>query len=147
MEKLNLPKYTFKIKNRENKLYIFDIIRKKYVVLSPEEWVRQHFLNYLIIDKKYPKSIIAIEKQLNYNGLVKRTDILVFDKQGQPDIIVECKSPRIKISQEAFDQIARYNLRLDANFLIVTNGIQHYYCQLDHRNEQYVFLEEIPEYS
>ena len=147
MEKLNLPKYKFKIKNRENKLYIFDIIRKKYVVLSPEEWVRQHFLNYLIIDKKYPKSIIAIEKQLNYNGLVKRTDILVFDKLGHPDIIVECKSPRIQISQEAFDQIARYNLRLDANFLIVTNGIQHYYCKLDHRNEQYVFLEEIPEYS
>jgi len=147
MEKLNLPKYKFKIKNRENKLYIFDIIRKKYVVLSPEEWVRQHFLNYLIIDKKYPKSIIAIEKQLNYNGLVKRTDILVFDKLGQPDIIVECKSPRIQISQEAFDQIARYNLRLDANFLIVTNGIQHYYCKLDHRNEQYVFLEGIPEYS
>ena len=147
MVNLNLPKCQFKIKNRENKLYIFDIVRKKYVVLSPEEWVRQHFLNYLIINKKYPKSIIAIEKQLNYNGLVKRTDILVFDKLGRPNIIVECKSPQIRINQETFDQIARYNLKLDADFLIVTNGIQHYYCKLDHQNKQYVFLDDIPEYS
>ena len=147
MVQLNLPKYAYKIKNRENKLYIFDIIRKKYVVLTPEEWVRQHFVHYLITDKKYPKSIIAIEKQLKYNGLVKRTDILVFDKLGQPDIIVECKSPGIKISQDTFDQIARYNLKLNANFLVVTNGLQHYYCKLDHQNEHYVFLEEIRQYS
>ena len=147
MEKLNLPKYSYKIKNRENKLYIFDIVRKKYIVLTPEEWVRQHFVNYLITHKKYPKSIIAIEKQLKYNGLIKRTDILVFDKQGQPDIIVECKSPSIKISQDTFDQIARYNLKLNANFLIVTNGLDHYYCKLDHHNRHYVFLENIREYS
>jgi len=147
MENLNLPKYSYKIKNRENKLYIFDIVRKKYIVLTPEEWVRQHFVNYLITHKKYPKSIIAIEKQLKYNGLIKRTDILVFDKQGQPDIIVECKSPSIKISQDTFDQIARYNLKLNANFLIVTNGLDHYYCKLDHHNRHYVFLENIREYS
>jgi hypothetical protein len=147
MVQLNLPKYSFKIKNRENKLYIFDIIRKKYVVLTPEEWVRQHFVHYLNMDKKYPKSIIAIEKQLKYNGLIKRTDILVFDKLGQPDIIVECKSPNIKISQDTFDQIARYNLKLNANFLVVTNGIQHFYCKLDHQNKQYVFLEDLAQYS
>jgi len=147
MINLNLPKYSYKIKNRENKLYIFDIVRKKYIVLTPEEWVRQHFVNYLITHKKYPKSIIAIEKQLKYNGLIKRTDILVFDKQGQPDIIVECKSPSIKISQDTFDQIARYNLKLNANFLIVTNGLDHYYCKLDHHNRHYVFLENIREYS
>jgi hypothetical protein len=147
MVKLNLPKYAYKIKNRENKLYIFDIIRKKYILLTPEEWVRQHFVNYLILDKNYPKSIIAIEKQLKYNNLVKRTDILVFNKLGLPEIIVECKAPSIKISQDTFDQIARYNLELDANFLIVTNGLQHYYCKLDHQNKQYVFLEEIPRYS
>jgi hypothetical protein len=147
MVKLNLPKYAYKIKNREYKLYIFDIIRKKYILLTPEEWVRQHFVNYLILDKNYPKSIIAIEKQLKYNNLVKRTDILVFNKLGLPEIIVECKAPSIKISQDTFDQIARYNLELDANFLIVTNGLQHYYCKLDHQNKQYVFLEEIPRYS
>ena len=147
MVQLNLPKYSFKIKNRENKFYIFDIIRKKYVVLTPEEWVRQHFVHYLITDKKYPKSIIAIEKQLKYNGLIKRTDILVFDKRGRPDIIVECKSPNIKISQNAFDQIARYNLNLNANFLVVTNGLQHFYCKLDHQNEQYVFLDDLTQYS
>ena len=146
MVKLNLPKYAYKVKNRENKLYIFDNIRKKYVVLTPEEWVRQHFVNYLITDKNYPKSIIAIEKQLKFNDLVKRTDILVFDKQGLPDIIVECKSPGIKISQETFDQIATYNLKLDANILIVTNGLQHYCCRLDHQNKRYIFLEEIPSY-
>ena len=146
MEKLHLPKYPYKVKNRENKLYIFDIIRKKYIVLTPEEWVRQHFVNYLIQDKNYPKSIIAIEKQLKYNGLVKRTDILIFDKHGLPDIIVECKSPSIKISQDTFDQIARYNLKLNANYLIVTNGLQHYYCRLDHQKKQYVFLKEIPRY-
>ncbi len=146
MVKLNLPMYAYKIKNRENKLYIFDIVRKKYVVLTPEEWVRQNFMNYLIINKNYPKSIIAIEKQLNFNGLIKRTDILVFDKMGLPDIIVECKAPSIKISQETFDQIARYNLKLDANYLIVTNGLEHFYCKLDHRNKRYIFLKEIPEY-
>ena len=138
--------YAYKIKNRENKLYIFDIVRKKYVVLTPEEWVRQNFMNYLIINKNYPKSIIAIEKQLNFNGLIKRTDILVFDKMGLPDIIVECKAPSIKISQETFDQIARYNLKLDANYLIVTNGLEHFYCKLDHQNKRYIFLKEIPEY-
>ena len=147
MVQLNLPKYAFKIKNKENKLYIFDIIRKKYVVLTPEEWVRQHFIHYLITDKKYPKSILAIEKQLKYNGLIKRTDILVFDKLGQPDIIVECKSPNIKISQDAFDQIARYNLNLNANFLVVTNGLQHFYCKLDHQNKQYVFLDSLARYG
>jgi len=147
MVQLNLPKYAFKIKNRENKLYIFDIIRKKYVVLTPEEWVRQHFIHYLITDKKYPKSILAIEKQLKYNGLIKRTDILVFDKLGQPDIIVECKSPNIKISQDTFDQIARYNLNLNANFLVVTNGLQHFYCKLDHQNKQYVFLDSLAQYG
>ena len=146
MVKLNLPDYAYKVKNRENKLYIFDNIRKKYVVLTPEEWVRQNFVNYLITDKNYPKSIIAIEKQLKFNDLVKRTDILVFDKQGLPDIIVECKSPGIKISQDTFDQIATYNLKLDANILIVTNGLQHYCCSLDHQNKQYIFLEEIPSY-
>jgi hypothetical protein len=131
----------------ENKLYIFDILRKKNVVLTPEEWVRQNFVQYLIQNKNYPKSIIAVEKQLNINNLNKRTDILIFDKNGNPDIIVECKAPSIKINQDNFDQIARYNLKLNANYLIVTNGLQHFYCKIDHELEKYHFLKDIPDYS
>ena len=144
--KLNLPSFSFKFKSMENKLYIFDILRKKNVVLTPEEWVRQNFVQYLIQNKNYPKSIIAVEKQLNINNLNKRTDILIFDKNGNPDIIVECKAPSIKINQDTFDQIARYNLKLNANYLIVTNGLQHFYCKIDHELEKYHFLKDIPDY-
>ena len=144
---LNLPKYSFRIKNKENKLYIFDKIRKKDLVLTEEEWVRQNFVSYLHIEKKYPLSLIAIEKQCKVNNTIKRTDILVFDKTGSPDIIVECKAPHVKINQDTFDQIARYNMKLNANFLILTNGLQHYYCQMDHNEMQYHFLKEIPNYT
>ena len=147
MQKLNLPSYDFNIKNSENKPYIFDISRKKFIVLTPEEWVRQHFVKYLIAEKKYPLSIIAIEKQLVINNRKKRTDILIFDSNGNPDIIVECKAPSIKITQATFDQIARYNLKLNATYLIVTNGLQHFYCQMDFENETYVFLKDIPDYK
>jgi len=131
----------------ENKLYIFDMLRKKYVVLTPEEWVRQNFVQYLIKIKNYPKSIIAIEKQLKIKNTTKRTDILLFDKNGNPDIIVECKAPSIRINQETFDQVARYNLKLNANYLIVTNGLQHFYCKIDHQLEKYHFLKDIPDYD
>ena len=147
MTNLNLPKYSFRIKNKENKLYIFDKIRKKDLVLTEEEWVRQNFVSYLHIEKKYPLSLIAIEKQCKVNNTVKRTDILVFDKTGAPDIIVECKAPQIKINQDTFDQIARYNIQLNANFLILTNGLEHYYCQMDHKAMRYQFLKEIPNYG
>lgn len=144
---LNLPPYKFKIKNSENKRLIFDNLRKKYIVLTPEEWVRQHYVSYLINEKKYPESIIAIEKQLTINGLKKRTDILIFNKNGLPDIIVECKAPSIKITQSTFDQIARYNLKLNAKYLIVTNGLTHFYCQIDQEKEIYTFLKDIPSYK
>jgi len=147
MEKLNLPTYQFRIKSNENKTLIFDKLRKKYLVLTPEEWVRQHFVYFLIEEKKYPTSLIALEKQLTINNRKKRTDILVFDKNGAHDIIVECKAPSIKISQDTFDQIAKYNLKLKANYLIVTNGLQHFYCKMDFKNETYIFLKEIPNYN
>jgi hypothetical protein len=147
MKVLNLPFYKFNIKISENKRLIFDQLRKKYVVLTPEEWVRQHFISYLLSEKKYPASLIAIEKELKINGLKKRTDILIFNKKGFPNIIVECKAPSVPITQNTFDQIARYNLKLNASFLIVTNGLQHFYCQMDHENQQYVFLKDIPNYS
>lgn len=147
MQLLNLPTYKFKIKSSENKYFIFDIVRKKYVSLTPEEWVRQHIIHYLIEEKKYPISLIAIEKQLTINKLTKRTDILVFNTDGLPHIIVECKSPSVKITQESFDQIARYNLKLEAKYLLVTNGLEHFHCYMDTIKEQYIFLENIPNYT
>ncbi|SNR31695.1 type I restriction enzyme HsdR N-terminal domain-containing protein [Lutibacter flavus] len=147
MQQLNLPIYKFRIKSSENKYFIFDIIRKKYVVLTPEEWVRQHFVQYLIEEKNYPISLIAVEKKLTINKLTKRTDILVFTSEGLPHIIVECKAPSIKITQDTFDQIARYNLKLEANYLITTNGLEHFYCKMDTENEQYIFLKNIPNYK
>lgn len=144
MQRLNLPTYNFKLKSSENKTLIFDKLRKKYVVLTPEEWVRQHYVCFLIEEKKYPISLIAIEKQLTINKRKKRTDILVFNKTGNHEIIVECKAPSIKITQDTFDQIARYNLKLKANYLIVTNGLEHFYCKMDFENETYIFLKGIP---
>lgn len=146
MQSLNFPSYPFRLKSSENKTLIFDIIRKKYVVLTPEEWVRQHVVHYLHIEKKYPLSLISVEKQLKINNLVKRTDVVVFNKKGTPEIIVECKAPNVPISQGTFDQIARYNLTLKANLLMVSNGLNHYYCQMDHEKETYLFLQEVPNY-
>ena len=146
MQQLNLPHYKFKIKNKENKPFIFDIVRKKYVALSPEEWVRQHIVHFLVEEKKYPISLIAIEKKILVNSLTKRPDILIFGKNGTSFIIVECKSAQIPLNQNVFDQIARYNLALNATFLMVSNGLEHYYCSMDHKNEQYSFLEELPDY-
>tara|TARA_R110001583_G_scaffold4351_2_gene25222 strand:+ start:57125 stop:57568 length:444 start_codon:yes stop_codon:yes gene_type:complete len=147
MQQLNLPTYKFRIKSTKNKYAIFDIIRKKYVSLTPEEWVRQHIIHFLVEDKKYPLSLIGIEKKLTINKLTKRTDILVFNTEGLPHIIVECKAPSVNITQNAFDQIARYNLKLNASYLIVSNGLEHYYCKMDFEKEAYVFLEHIPAYK
>ncbi|PQJ20764.1 type I restriction enzyme HsdR N-terminal domain-containing protein [Tenacibaculum sp. SG-28] len=147
MQQLNLPKFEFRIKSNENKTLIFDRLRKKYIVLTPEEWVRQNFVQYLIDCKKYPSTLIAIEKQLLVNGLKKRTDIIIFNRDGATDILIECKAPSVTLSQNTFDQIARYNLKLNAKFLIVTNGLQHVCCMLNKKEENYTFLEEIPAYK
>ena len=146
MQKLNFPSYSFRLKSSENKTLIFDIIRKKYVVLTPEEWVRQHVVLFLIEEKKYPISLIAVEKQLKINSLLKRTDVVVFNTNGTPEILIECKAPSVAISQATFDQIARYNLTAQSNYLMVSNGLNHYFCQIDKENETYVFLKEIPNY-
>ena len=147
MQSLNFPKYKFRFKNSENKMSIFDSIRKKFVILQPEEWVRQHCVEFLIQEKNYPKSLINVEKELKLNGLSKRYDIVVFNKDGSIHLMVECKAPSIKISQHTFDQIARYNLQLDATYLMVTNGFEHYYCSMDFENEQYQFMRDIPSYQ
>jgi len=143
---LNLPAYHFRFKNSENKVHIFDVIRKKFVVLQPEEWVRQHWVHHLIESKKYPKSLINVEKQLVINSLKKRYDIVVFNSDGSIRILIECKSPKIKIDQTTFDQIAQYNMSLKAEYLIVSNGLEHFYCKMDFEQEKYAFLRDIPDF-
>ncbi|MDG2433671.1 type I restriction enzyme HsdR N-terminal domain-containing protein [Flavobacterium sp.] len=147
MQKLNFPSYSFRFKNSENKVSIFDEIRKKFIVLTPEEWVRQHVVCFLMDEKKYPKSLINVEKVLKVNGLSKRYDAVVFNPDGSIKVLVECKAPEVKITQATFDQIARYNLTLKAQFLMVTNGLNHYFCQMDFENEAYVFLSQLPDYQ
>lgn len=147
MHQLNFSPYQFRVKNSENGHQIFDIVRRKFVALHPEEWVRQHTIHYLVKEKNYPLSIINVEKQLKINQLTKRADIVVFKNTGEVDILIECKAYDIAISQDTFDQIARYNLKLKANYLMVTNGMEHYFCQMDWRNEKYHFINEIPAFS
>ena len=125
-------------------MYIFDIIRKKYVVLTPEEWVRQHVVHYLIYTRSFRKSYINVEKMFKINNIVKRYDVVVYNPDGSIYLLVECKKPDIKLSQRFFDQIARYNLQLNAKYLMVTNGLQHIYCRLDYENQKYNFLAEVP---
>ncbi|RAV27843.1 type I restriction enzyme HsdR N-terminal domain-containing protein [Sinomicrobium soli] len=147
MEPLHFPPYDFRFKNRENKTYIFDSIRKKFVLLQPEEWVRQHVVRFLLSEKNYPASLVNVEKELRVNGLKRRYDIVVYTSQGEITLIVECKAPSVRITQETFDQIARYNLTLNGKFLMVTNGLRHYFCQMDYDREKYIFLPDIPVYS
>ena len=147
LQELNFPKFSFRFKNKENKISIFDVIRKRFVILQPEEWVRQHCIHYLIDYKGYPKSLINIEKELIINSLRKRYDIVIFNSDGSIHLIVECKAPSININQNVFDQIALYNLSLNATYLMISNGINHYYCQMDFKKEKYHFLKDIPEYT
>ena len=144
MKNLNFKNYQLKFKNNENKQYVFDEIRKKNVLLTPEEWVRQNCIQFLIHEKKYPKSLISIEKKLSINSLPKRYDIVVFNTNGKVLLLVECKSPKVKISQNTFDQISRYNLAFKSQYLMITNGLRHYYCEINYANNRYLFLNELP---
>ena len=147
MKQLQFPSYSFRFKNSENKVAIFDEIRKKFIIVTPEEWVRQHVVQFLLQDKKYPKSHINVEKLLKINGLNKRYDVVVYKPDGNITILIECKAPGVKISQSTFDQIARYNMTLNADYLMVTNGLNHYFCKMDYQNEKYDFLTDLPEYQ
>ena len=147
MQNLNFPPYSFRLKNSENNTHIFDVIRKKFVVLQPEEWVRQHCIQYLLQEKNYPISLINVEKVVLINGLKKRYDIVVFNPDGSITLVVECKEPKVNISQSSFDQIARYNLTLKAPYLMVTNGLNHYFCTMNHDLGNYEFLETLPNYN
>ena len=144
MHALNFPRYSFRFKNSENKIAVFDVLRKKFVILTPEEWVRQHVVNFLLTEKKMPQSRLNVEKQLKVNKLLTRYDLLVYNPDGSIHLVVECKAASVPITQETFDQIARYNLSLKAKYLMVTNGLQHYYCQMDYEQEKYHFLPDLP---
>lgn len=147
MQKLNLPEYNFRLEKENDKYRIFDRTRKKWVALTPEEWVRQNFIMFMIHEKQYPESLIAVEAALKVAKRSKRTDIVVYDNLLNPRMIVECKAPSVKINSDVFDQIVRYNMTLQVNHLVVTNGLDHYYCKLNYQDNSYHFLKELPAFS
>jgi len=147
LPKLNLSEYDHRIEVRDGKSRIFDPVRKKFVALTPEEWVRQNFVQFLIKEKEVPVSLMAVEMGLTLHRLKKRSDIVVFSPVGQALLIVECKSPDVKISQDTFDQIARYNMSLKVGYLVVTNGLDHYCCHIDHSQKKYIFLNQVPDFK
>ncbi len=145
---LNLPTYTFNIKAKPNgSKVIFDTLRRRFVTLTPEEWVRQHFVRFLVDEKGFPAALMANEVSLTQNGIKRRCDTLVADATGNPLVIVEYKAPHVEISQNTFDQIVRYNMVLHASYLIVSNGLNHYCCRINYADDSYVFLNDIPSYS
>ncbi|MBQ8008448.1 MAG: type I restriction enzyme HsdR N-terminal domain-containing protein [Bacteroidaceae bacterium] len=144
---LNLPTFEIKIKEMGTKKTIFDILRRKYVALTPEEWVRQHFVHFLIEQRGYPKALLANEVEISLNGTSKRCDTVLYNRDLTAQMIVEYKAPEIRITQKVFDQITRYNMVLHVDYLIVSNGIDHYCCNMDYGNNTYRFLEQIPHYK
>ena len=146
MPQLNLPNVALKIKSVDDTTQVFDEVRKKYFVLTPEEWVRQHFIHYLNKEKNYPLGLMGVEKMVKYNSQSTRADIVLYNNEGKQSMIVECKAPSVKITQEAFNQIAKYNFQLRVKYLVVTNGMQHYCCKMDYENNKITFLKEVPVY-
>lgn len=147
MLELNLPQFDKKITKKDNKAFILDVIRRQYVALTPEEWVRQHFIHFLIGHKNYPQYLMANEVQLKLNGMSRRCDTVVYDRTLRPRVIIEYKAPTVNITQKVFDQICRYNIVLQVDYLIVSNGITHYCCKVDYNTRSYSFLKEIPIYT
>ncbi len=147
MLELNLPPYEKKITKKDDKPFILDVIRRQYVALTPEEWVRQNFVHFLIEHKGYPQSLMANEVQLKLNGMSRRCDTVVYDRTLRPRVIVEYKAPSVSITQKVFEQICRYNMVLQVDYLIVSNGLAHYCCRIDYPTRSYTFLQEIPEYK
>lgn len=150
LPRLHFPEYSFKFRRSSDdaqSLQIFDIIRKKYVRLTPEEWVRQHLLHFLVKERKFPETLLSVEKKLLINQLEKRTDVVMYSNSLQPLLLAECKAPLVPISQAAFDQAARYNMTLNVGYFLITNGLETYICRIDHQSQSYIFLEEVPYYE
>jgi hypothetical protein len=147
MDKLNLPPFDYVLKKEEGKVFILDIIRKKYLVLTPEEWVRQHFIHYLIHHLNYPRALLKVEGGLQYNRLQKRTDIVVYNREGTPWMVVECKSPSQKINRQVVNQASVYNASLKAKYITITNGLIHFCCVIDWETKQTATLDTLPAYE
>lgn len=147
MLELNLPPFDKKVTKKDDKPFIFDIIRRQHVALTPEEWVRQHFVHFLVNHKGYPQSLMANEMQLKLNGMSRRCDTVVYDRSLRPRVIVEYKAPTVNITQKVFDQICRYNMVLQVDYLIVSNGLAHYCCKVDYTAHTYSFLKEVPSWD
>lgn len=147
MFQLNLPSFETNIIQKDKNRMIFDILRKRYVKLTPEEWVRQHFIHFLIEHKNYPAGLLANEVGLDLNGTKKRCDTVLYRRDLSPQMIIEYKAPQINIAQKVFDQIARYNIVLRVDYLIVSNGLQHYCCKMNYEQQNYSFLTDIPDYT
>jgi hypothetical protein len=147
MDTLNLPKTELKVTTKAGKPHVFDFLRRKYVTLTPEEWVRQQFVHFLVDSKGYPAECIGNEVSIRLGSMRKRCDTVVYGREAEPLMIVEYKSPGVEITQQVFDQISRYNIRLRVKWLIVSNGLQHYCCHIDYANGTYRFVEDIPSYT
>lgn len=147
MQMLNLPKATLTVRQEEGCQKVFDVLRRRYVTLTPEEWVRQHFVHFLIHHKHYPASVIGNEVGINLFGTKKRCDSVVYDASARPIMIIEYKAPDVEITQRVFEQIGRYNVRLRVRWLIVSNGLQHYCCRVDYEANRFVYLPDIPDWE
>ena len=146
LPQLNLPIVALKTKLVGGTTQVFGQVRKKYLILTPEEWVRQHFIHYLNKEKNYPLGLMGVEQMVKYNGMQTRADIVLYTTDGMPKMIVECKARNVKITQDVFNQIAKYNFKLQVPFLVVTNGIRHYCCKMDYDTDEIIFLTDIPSY-
>ena len=146
LPQLNLPIAVLKTKLVEGTTQVFDVVRKKYFVLTQEEWVRQYFIHFLNAEKKYPLGLMRVEKIIKYNNLRTRADIVLYNTDGKPNMIVECKAPNVKITQDSFNQIAKYNFQLRVELLVVTNGLQHFCCKMDYNKNEIKFVEYIPSF-
>ena len=147
MTRLNLPPFEIKLRGTKAQPQIFDILRKKYIARTPEEWVRQHFVHFLVEHKGYPAALMANEIQLKVGEKTLRADSVLYSRDLKPRMIIEYKAPHIPITQKVFDQISIYNMLLHVDYLVVSNGLQHYICKMDYNDKKYLFLEDIPDYE
>ena len=147
MYELNLPTFDFRLKKENSVVFIFDVIRKKYVKLTPEEWVRQHVVHFLLNQKQYPASLMNVEVGMEIQTMRRRADIVCYESDGGVRLITECKAPEVKITQSVFEQIAQYNMCLKAKYLLVTNGLEHFVCEINAEQKTYTFLQDIPPYK
>jgi hypothetical protein len=147
IQPLNFPKADLRLKRKDSDVYVWCILRKKELICTPEEWVRQHVIHFLINDKNIPEGLIASEYSLEYNGLAKRADIVVFDRSQKPVLIVECKATTVPITEKTLQQIAQYNFKLNVDYLFLTNGLEHVFCSVDKETGKVMYLRDLPDGS